>query len=60
MKGNVTSELYNTLTKQLQCVKTEMSLTTCPAKWPKATKEAHTKGEQGLPVIFLSLKSFLW
>ena len=61
MKGNVTSELYNTLTKQLQCVKTEMSLTPCPAKWPKQqAKEAHKKGEQRLPVTFLSLNSFPW
>ena len=60
VKGNVTSELYNTLTKQLQCVKTEMSLTTCPAKWPKATKEACKKGKQRLPVTFLSLNGFPW
>ena len=35
VKGNVASELYNTLTKQLQYVKIEMSLTTCPGTWPK-------------------------
>ena len=43
MEVNVISELYNTLTKRLQCVKTEMSLTTCPAKWPKRQSKGSTQ-----------------
>ena len=61
MKGNVTSELYNAPTKQLQCVKTEMSLTNnLSCKMAKSNKgsTARKKGKKEIACNIFVIKWF--